>query len=59
MHELRPHLAETDFVTRVQRQMKNHGYVLVYIATQNEVVAAAGYRVAAIFGSAGRDFLRG
>ena len=46
MHELRPHLAETDFVTRVQRQMKNHGYVLVYIATQNEVVAAAGYRVA-------------
>lgn len=46
MRELRPHLSEQDFVARVQRQMKNHGYVLVYIATQNEVVAAAGYRVA-------------
>jgi hypothetical protein len=26
--------------------MKNHSYVLVYIATQGHVVAAAGYRVA-------------
>jgi GNAT superfamily N-acetyltransferase len=46
MHELRPHLTETDFVSRVQRQMKNHGYVLVYVASQNEIVAVAGYRVA-------------
>jgi len=46
MRELRPHLTETDFVTRVQRQMKNHGYVLVYVALQDEVVAVAGYRIA-------------
>ncbi|MBI2778464.1 MAG: GNAT family N-acetyltransferase [Gammaproteobacteria bacterium] len=45
-HELRPHLSEKDFVAQVQRQMKNHGYVLVYIASQGQVVAAAGYRVA-------------
>lgn len=46
IYELRPHLTETDFISQVQRQMKNHGYVLVYVASQNEVVAAAGYRVA-------------
>lgn len=45
MHELRPHLTENDFVSRAQRQMKNHGYVLVYVASQNEIVAVAGYRV--------------
>lgn len=46
LHELRPHLTELDFMSRVQRQMKNHGYVLAYVVSQNEVVAAAGYRVA-------------
>ena len=46
MRELRPHLSEAGFVEQVRRQMKNHGYVLVYVASQNEVVAAAGYRVA-------------
>ena len=45
-HELRPHLSQDSFVAQVQRQMRNHGYVLVYAATQNHVVAAAGYRVA-------------
>lgn len=45
-HELRPHLSQKDFVAQVQRQMRNYSYVLVYIATQGEVVAAAGYRVA-------------
>lgn len=45
-HELRPHLSQKDFVEQIQRQTKNHGYVLVYIATQGQVVAAAGYRVA-------------
>ncbi len=45
-HELRPHLSQGDFVAQVQRQMKNHGYVLVYLAEQEHVVAAAGYRVA-------------
>ncbi|MGJ0535114.1 MAG: GNAT family N-acetyltransferase [Methylocystis sp.] len=46
IHELRPHLAEDDFVAQVQRQMQRHGYVLVYMAVQDRVVAAAGYRVA-------------
>ncbi|HJV93886.1 MAG TPA: GNAT family N-acetyltransferase [Azonexus sp.] len=46
MHELRPHLAEDDFVAQVRRQMQHHGYVLAYIAMQDRVVAAAGYRVA-------------
>ena len=45
-HELRPHLPEKGFVAQVQRQMKNHGYVLVYISSHGQVVAAAGYRVA-------------
>jgi GNAT superfamily N-acetyltransferase len=46
MHELRPHLSEEAFVSQVQRQMQNHGYVLVYIAAEGEVTAAAGYRIA-------------
>lgn len=45
-HELRPHLSQENFVVQVQRQSKNHGYVLVYLTAQDEVVAAAGYRVA-------------
>jgi len=44
-HELRPHLSQRGFVAQVQRQMRNHGYALVYIAAQGHVVAAAGYRV--------------
>ena len=46
MHELRPHLAEDNFVAQVQRQMQNHGYTLVYLTVEDQVVAAAGYRVA-------------
>lgn len=46
MQELRPHLSEEEFVEQVLRQMKHHGYSLVYIAHQGQVVAAAGYRVA-------------
>lgn len=45
LNELRPHLSEQSFVAQIQRQMKNHGYVLVYIALYDQVVAAAGYRV--------------
>lgn len=45
LHQLRPHLGEQNFVAQIQRQMKNHGYVLVYTASQDQVVAAAGYRV--------------
>lgn len=46
MQELRPHLSQDDFVAQVLRQMKNHGYTLVYVAYEGQVVAAAGYRVA-------------
>ena len=46
LHELRPHLSEHEFVARVQHQMKNHGYVLVYITSHDRIAAAAGYRVA-------------
>lgn len=46
MCELRPHLGEEEFVAQVQRQRQNHGYVLVYIAVDGHVMAAAGYRVA-------------
>jgi GNAT superfamily N-acetyltransferase len=45
LHELRPHLSEHDFVGQIQRQMKNYDYVLVYISSQDQVVAVAGYRV--------------
>lgn len=45
-HELRPHLEEQAFVSQVQRQMSNHGYTLVYLARENTILAAAGYRVA-------------
>lgn len=44
-HELRPHLSKAQFIAQVKRQMSGYGYVLVYITSQNGVVAAAGYRV--------------
>ena len=44
--ELRPHLTEDAFVSQVARQMRNHGYTVVYILDQGQVMAAAGYRVA-------------
>ena len=43
--ELRPHLSQIEFVAQVQRQMQNHAYVLAYIAAQDHVPAAAGYRI--------------
>ncbi|MFZ5876096.1 MAG: GNAT family N-acetyltransferase [Nitrospirota bacterium] len=44
MHELRPHVAEHDFVSRVRRQEAS-GYRLAYIVDADEPVAVAGYRV--------------
>jgi GNAT superfamily N-acetyltransferase len=44
MAELRPHLSRVTFRETV-RQMESQGYKLVYIAVENEVVAAAGYRI--------------
>lgn len=45
IHELRPHLTEAAFVAQVQRQVQNHGYTLVCTTVEDEVVAAAGYRI--------------
>lgn len=44
MLELRPHLVENEFVTRIRRQMKE-SYRLVYAAQDGEVAAVAGYRL--------------
>jgi len=41
---LRPHVAEADFVGRVQTQQKQ-GYRLAYLEDEGDVVAVAGFRV--------------
>ena len=43
MRELRPHVAEIDFVSRVRRQ-ENSGYRLVYLQDVSNIVAVAGFR---------------
>ena len=44
MQELRPHIAQDEFITRVRNQEKN-GYRLVFIEDRNHLVAVAGFRV--------------
>jgi len=44
MAELRPHLKKNQFLSTV-RNMESEGFRLIYIATDNKVVAAAGYRI--------------
>lgn len=44
MAELRPHLKKHQFLATV-RNMETEGFRLIYIATDNHVVAAAGYRI--------------
>ncbi len=44
MQELRPHIAEGQFLSRVRSQ-ENAGYRLVYVQTLNSVVAVAGFRI--------------
>lgn len=44
MSYLRPHVAEPEFVPRVQKQ-QSQGYQLAFAADGGEVVAVAGYRV--------------
>lgn len=44
MHELRPYVAEHDFVSRVRRQEAS-GYRLAYVLEGGEAVAVAGYRI--------------
>lgn len=44
MRELRPHIAEEQFLSRVRSQ-ESAGYRLVYVQTSNTVVAVAGFRI--------------
>jgi GNAT superfamily N-acetyltransferase len=44
--QLRPHLAEAEFLPRVRRQQAAHGYVLTRLEADGAVVSAAGWRVA-------------
>ena len=44
MAELRPHLKKNQFLSTL-RSMEAEGFRLIYITTDNEVVAAAGYRI--------------
>jgi len=46
MAELRPHLAERDFVARVRRQQKESGYRLLFREEAGDVRAVAGFRMA-------------
>ena len=44
MRELRPHLAENQFLSRIRNQ-ETAGYRLAFVQAQNEVVAVAGFRL--------------
>lgn len=44
MRELRPHIAEEEFLTRVRRQ-QHSGYRLAFICETDEAVAVAGFRI--------------
>lgn len=44
MQTLRPHIQETDFVSRVRAQMRT-GYILAYVGVSQTVVAVAGFRI--------------
>ena len=44
MRQLRPHIAEQDFLPRIRLQ-EREGYRLAYLEHEGEIVAAAGFRV--------------
>src|ERR1700736_3170474 len=44
MHQLRPHLRESDFVARVRLQQRE-GYCLAYAEHESQPVAVAGFRI--------------
>src|SRR5437867_12609576 len=45
MLDLRPHLLEGEFVSRVRRQQEEHGYQLAALEENDTVKAVAGFRV--------------
>ena len=44
MRELRPHIAENQFISRIRNQIKS-GYRLAFVQVTGSVVAVAGFRV--------------
>lgn len=44
MQQLRPHLIEIDFITRVRRQ-EQQGYCLVYLEDEENIKAVTGFRL--------------
>jgi len=49
MAQLRPHVAQQDFLPQVRRQMAASGFQLVYLADGSQIKAVAGIRVAEWF----------
>ena len=45
MHELRPHIDEEEFVSRVHAQAQVNDFQLAYLRDQNLIVAVAGFRI--------------
>lgn len=45
MHELRPHIDEEEFVSRVRAQAQINDFQLAYLRDQNLIVAVAGFRI--------------
>ena len=45
MVQLRPHLVEAEFVSRVRRQIRDAGYVLLYLEANHVVRSLAGFRI--------------
>lgn len=46
MSELRPHIAEGDFLPQVRRQMTASGFQLVYLEENGNIKTVAGIRIA-------------
>src|SRR5204863_6920664 len=46
MADLRPHLREDEFVSRVRGQQREHGYRLAVLEEDGAVRAVAGFRIA-------------
>lgn len=44
VHQLRPHVGESDFVARIER-LRAAGYRLAYVEADGQVVAIAGFRI--------------
>ena len=45
MHELRPHIDEQEFASRVRAQEQVNDFQLAYVRSQDLVVAVAGFRI--------------